>query len=95
MARKTEAAGVYRIRRIVTPTLGELFLILVLPSMAALNPIYRPDHENEPPSSPFPKISERTGTGALAVSSWRHQQLREPRGGKEHARTNGGTPIYT
>jgi hypothetical protein len=93
---ETEAAGVYRIRRIVTPTLGELFLILVLPIYGGVKPpsiAYR--SRKRATLVPISRISERTGTGANAASSWRHQLLREPRGGKGHASTNGGTPIYT
>jgi len=78
---------------------SSLPLGVTLPILAiygGTNPHLSPtDHENEPPSSPISKMSDKTGTGALAASCWRHQQLREPRGVKEHARTKCGTPSQT
>jgi len=85
---ETEAADVYRIRRIVTPTCSCHLWQRKPPSIA-----YR--SRKRATLVPISKRSDKTGTGALAASCWRHQKLREPRGGKEHARTKGGTPSQT
>lgn len=90
---ETEAADAYRIRRIVTPTWGNrsdsCHLWLHKPPSIA----YR--SRKRATLVPISKMSDKTGTGALAASCWRHQQLREPRGVKEHARTKCGTPSQT
>ena len=76
--------------------LGGSSLPLVLAIYGSANPHLSPtDHENEPPSSPFPKGRTRPEQVRLRRVVGVTKKLREPRGGKEHARTKGGTPSQT